>query len=162
LLRATLDTSTAQEVTLQHELDVLSHYIAIQRARFRDGLEVMIDSEPDALGAYMPHCMLLPIVENAIRHGIAPREASGKVWIRGRRQGDALHLHVQDDGVGIGRAPTALNSRGIGIGSTRARLKELYGSAGRFHIGQALPTGTLVTIELPFRTSARATELPPS
>ncbi|MDB4889322.1 MAG: hypothetical protein JWL61_1177 [Gemmatimonadetes bacterium] len=162
LLRATLDTGTAEEVTLQQELDVLSHYVAIQQTRFPDGLEVMIESEPDALEAYMPHCMLLPLVENAIRHGIAPREASGKVWIRGSRQGDALHLHVQDDGVGIGRAPMATNSRGIGIGNTRARLTQLYGSAGRFHIGQALPTGTLVTIELPFRTRAQAADLPPS
>ncbi len=162
LLRATLDTSTAQEVTLQHELDVLSHYLAIQRTRFPKGLEVMIESEPDALDAYIPHCMLLPIVENAIRHGIGPREASGKVWIRGSRQGDALHLDVQDDGVGIGRAPTAMDSRGIGIGSTRARLTQLYGSAGRFHIGQVLPTGTLVTIELPFHTQARGADLPPA
>jgi LytS/YehU family sensor histidine kinase len=159
LLHATLDTSTAHEVTLQHELDVLSHYVAIQRSRFHERLEVVIESEPDALAAYIPHCMLLPLVENAIRHGIAPRETSGKVWIRGIRQGDALHLHVQDDGVGIGRAPAATGSRGIGIGSTRARLMQLYGSAGRFHIGQALPTGTLVTIELPFRTEARATDL---
>jgi len=160
LLRATLDAGTAHEVTLQHELDVLAHYVAIQRSRFHERLEVMIESEPDALAAYIPHCMLLPIVENAIRHGIAPRDASGKVWIRGSRQGDALHLHVQDDGVGIGRAPAATGSRGIGIGSTRARLTQLYGSAGRFHIGQALPTGTLVTIELPFRTEARAPGLP--
>ncbi|MEO5818081.1 MAG: histidine kinase [Gemmatimonadaceae bacterium] len=162
LLRATLDANTAHEVTLQHELDVLSHYIAIQRSRFHARLEVMIESEPDALAAYIPHCMLLPIVENAIRHGIAPRDAAGTVWIRGIRHGDALHLHVQDDGVGIGRAPPATGSRGIGIGSTRARLTQLYGSAGRFHIGQVLPTGTLVTIELPFRTEARGSEVRPS
>jgi two-component system, LytTR family, sensor kinase len=160
LLRATLDAGTAQEVTLQHELDLLAHYVAIQRSRFRERLEVMIESEPDALAAYIPHCVLLPIVENAIRHGIAPRDAAGTVWIRGSRHGDALHLHVQDDGVGIGRAPAVTGSRGIGIGSTRARLTQLYGNAARFHIGQVLPTGTLVTIELPFHTEARAPELP--
>jgi sensor histidine kinase YesM len=162
LLRAALDTGSAREVTLQRELDVLAHYVAIQQTRFQDRLEVKIESDADALGAYMPHCILLPIVENAIRHGIAPREAPGKVLIRGRRDGDALHLDVLDDGVGIGRAPTATGSRGIGIGSTRARLTQLYGSAARFHIGQVLPTGTLVTIELPFHTEERASDLPAS
>ncbi|MEO8335378.1 MAG: histidine kinase [bacterium] len=152
LLRGALDADSAHEVTLQRELDLLSHYIAIQQSRFNELLEVVIESEPDALSAYMPHCILLPLVENAIRHGISPRATRGKVWIRGVRRGDSLHLHVQDDGVGIGRAPVATGSRGIGIGSTRARLTQLYGSAANFTIGQAQPTGTLVTIELPFRT----------
>jgi len=158
LLRAALDAGAAREVTLQRELDLLAHYLAIQHTRFQDRLEVTIESEPGALAAYVPDCVLLPIVENAIRHGIAPREAPGRVWIRAKRQGGALHLHVQDDGVGIGRAPAA-TGRGIGIGSTRARLTQLYGSAARFHIGQAVPTGTLVTIELPFHTEEQATAL---
>lgn len=158
LLRVALDTGSAREVTLQRELELLEHYIAIQRTRFQDQLEVTIESDADALTAYMPHCILLPLVENAIRHGIAPREAPGKVWVRGKRQGDALHLHIQDDGVGIGRAPVAAGGKGIGIGSTRARLTQLYGNSASFTIGQVRPTGTLVTIELPFHTDAQPSD----
>ncbi len=159
LLRVALDASSAREATLERELAVLEHYVAIQRTLFKERLEVVVESEPDALTAYMPHCILLPLVENAIRHGIASRETPGKVWIRSSRHGDVLHLHVQDDGVGIGRAPAETNGRGIGIGSTRARLNQLYGGSASFTIGQVLPTGTLVTIELPFRTDAKTGEL---
>jgi LytS/YehU family sensor histidine kinase len=162
LLRAALDVSGAREVTLARELELLEHYVAIQRARFQERLEVVIESEPEALAAYMPHCMLLPIVENAIRHGIGPRETHGKVSIRGTRRGDVLHLDVRDDGVGIGRAPAATNGRGVGIGSTRARLTQLYGNQASFTIGQVVPTGTLVTIELPFHTDATASDIPAS
>ncbi|MEP6729290.1 MAG: histidine kinase [bacterium] len=156
LLRAALDVDNSREVTLQREIDMLSHYLAIQRARFEERLNVMLEVEPEVLPAYMPHLILLPIVDNAIRHGIASRQTPGSVWIRGRRKGDMLQLDVQDDGVGIGRAPAAKDGHGIGISSTRTRLRQLYGDAARFHIGQGRPDGTIVTIELPFHTETRS------
>jgi LytS/YehU family sensor histidine kinase len=155
LLRAALDASPGREVMLEREIELLSHFIAIQRARFEERLTVSVEMEAAARTAYVPHLILLPIVENAIRHGIAPREAPGSVWIKGSRQGDTLRLLVQDDGVGRG-APSSNGGHGLGIRSTRTRLAALYGGAAQLRIDDTLPTGTLVTIEVPFHIEALA------
>jgi two-component system, LytTR family, sensor kinase len=150
LLRAALEAQPGREVTLANELELLERYTAIQHARFSDRLSVSIDAAPGVLSAYVPPMILQPIVENAIRHGIAPREASGTLTIEAARHGGMLRLVVRDDGIGFGRAPTSTRGKGLGISGTRERLAHLYGAQFRFDVAAATPTGTVVTIELPF------------
>ena len=153
LLRAALGAEPGREVTLARELELLGRYVAIQQARFQDRLRVSVEADHETLRAVVPHLVLQPLVENAIRHGIAPRESGGAVWVRARRDGDVLRLLVQDDGVGYGRAPASQGS-GFGLSGTRARLAHLYGERGVLRVDGDLPNGTLVTVELPFHTSA--------
>jgi LytS/YehU family sensor histidine kinase len=143
-------------VTLARELELLERYVAIQQARFSDRLRVSVRAAPDTLAASVPHMLLQPLVENAIRHGIAPREAPGAVTVEATRRGDRLRLVVRDDGVGFGRAPEGAGGRGVGLGlaGTRARLAHLYGDRCALEIADAAPTGTVVTVEIPFRTEA--------
>jgi two-component system LytT family sensor kinase len=150
LLRAALDAEPGREVTLADELALLERYTAIQQARFSDRLRVTVSAAPDTLAAYVPHMILQPLVENAIRHGIGPREAPGRLVVEAARQDGVLRLIVRDDGVGFGRTPASTAGKGLGISSTRERLSHLYGSGFSFDIAPAAPRGTVVTIDLPF------------
>jgi signal transduction histidine kinase len=157
LLRLSLRSAPEPEVPLERELEVLEHYIGIQRVRFKDRLTVTFDVEPAARRALVPNLILQPLVENAIRHGIAPRAAPGRVAIAAHRAGppgaapDRLELRVRDDGVG---APCGVRE-GIGLGNARARLRSLYGSAHHFEAGSPPGGGFLVTIGIPLRLRAR-------
>lgn len=154
LLRAALTHETTREVSLAAELRLLDQYVAIQRARFSDRLSFFIDADPDALGGYLPQMLLQPLVENAIHHGIGPREAPGVVRLRAQRDASTLRLIVEDDGVGFGSAPPSLGGSGLGLRSTRERLAHFYGDAFGFDIRGAADRGTVVTIHLPFHTGA--------
>jgi len=151
LLRASLSNASAQELPLAHELDVLGHYLEIQRIRFQDRLTVTLDIDPDARGALVPNLLLQPLVENAIRHGITPRAAPGRVWITVARQDATLAIDVEDDGVG--ENPARPHSDGVGLGNTRARLRALYGPAHRFEAGSRADGrgGFAVRMAIPFR-----------
>lgn len=152
LLRAALRGDVLREVTLAGELQLLDQYVAIQRARFRDRLLFSVDASPEALGAYVPQMILQPIVENAIHHGIGPREGPGIVTLSATRHRSMLRVVVRDDGVGFGSAPASLKGSGLGLSSTRARLEHLYGAGCAFDISAAPIGGTVVTIDLPFHT----------
>jgi two-component system, LytTR family, sensor kinase len=156
LLRAALDATPGREITLARELQLIEQYAAIQQARFSDRLRVSVNAAPDVLPAFVPPMILQPIVENAIRHGIAPREAPGAVAIEAARHDGMLRLTVRDDGVGFGRAPASSSGQGLGLGGTRERLGHLYGERFSLDIAPSTPTGTIVTIDLPFHTEARA------
>lgn len=154
LLRAALSTEAGREVTLAEELRLLDQYMAIQGARFSDRLTFAVDAAPETLAGYVPQMILQPMVENAVRHGIGPREAPGTVRVEASRLDGRLRLVVRDDGVGYGNAPPALHGSGVGLRSTRARLEHLYGAAAAFDIRAASPGGgTVVTIEIPFHTA---------
>jgi glucose-6-phosphate-specific signal transduction histidine kinase len=151
LLRAALNAETGRQVTLGAELRLLEQYMAIQRTRFSDRLTFSVHATPEALTAYVPQMILQPIVENAVRHGIGPREAAGTIGVEAARDGGKLRLVVRDDGIGYGRAPAALHGNGVGLRATRARLTHLYGDDCAFDIRAATP-GTIVTIDIPFRS----------
>ena len=153
LLRMSLDHDERHQVSLDHELEFLNRYLAIEQIRFRDRLEVEIDVEPECLAAQVPRLILQPLVENSIRHGIAMRSAAGRVAIRGRRAGDRLTLVVWDDGPGIPDG-TALRE-GIGLTNTRARLDQFYGGDHRFELRNAAAGGLEVHLEIPFEEQAR-------
>src|SRR4029079_14035107 len=120
-LRLTLDNSGAHEVTLQKELEFLKCYLEIETIRFQDRLTVNMEVEPQALDARVPNLILQPIVENAIKHGIAPRAAPGRIDIRVRRASNLLEIEVEDNGRGM-RANGKSGKRikeGVGLSNTR-------------------------------------------
>lgn len=146
-LRRTLADSREQEVPLGRELEDVRSYLAIEKIRFGDRLTFSIDAQPDLLVGRVPALLLQPLVENAIRHGIAPRAAAGQVDISVKRNGDMLGIVVRDDGVGLREDPPP---EGLGLSNCRARLAELHGDAASLRI--VAGTGTTVEIELPWRT----------
>jgi two-component system LytT family sensor kinase len=149
LLRLTLENIGVQEVPLAQELEFLERYLDIERTRFSDRLVVRIDVAPETLDASTPYLILQPLVENAIRHGIAARSLPGCVTVRAERDGEMLVLEVKDDGPGIPAASASNN--GIGISSTRARLEKLYGDGHVFELNNAAEGGLAVKLAFPFR-----------
>jgi LytS/YehU family sensor histidine kinase len=153
-LRLTLENAGTQEVSLQEELEFLTCYLEIERIRFQDRLVVRIEADPASLDARLPNLILQPIVENAIRHGIAPRTGQGLIEVRARCQDGLLQVHVSDNGPGL---PTNGNSsgvlrEGVGLANTQARLQQLYGSAHRLDMENAPTGGLTVILEIPFKT----------
>jgi two-component system, LytTR family, sensor kinase len=155
LLRRALELGAAQEIPLATELDLLSRYLDIQKARFGDRLQVRIAVEDGALDASVPVLLLQPLVENAIRHGLAERIASGRIDVEARRAGDTLVVTVTDDGPG---APEeAVNGRErLGLGNTRARLETLYGASHRLDLTNAPDRGARVSLAIPYRSAQAA------
>jgi signal transduction histidine kinase len=155
LLRRTLGAAGAQEVPLAQELDFVGRYLEIQQARFGGRLAVALDIEPGTLEARVPALVLQPLVENAIRHGVAPRPAGGRVEVRARRRDDALHLEVRDDGPGLPPPGADGRPEGVGLANTRARLRHLYGPGHRLELSDG-GAGVVVTLAIPFRTGESA------
>jgi two-component system LytT family sensor kinase len=151
LLRHSLENTGAQEVSLKEELEFLESYLEIEQTRFQDRLTVRMDVDPMALDACVPNLILQPLVENAIRHGIAPRAAVGLIEIRARRQNGMVQLQVCDNGSGLALASPEGLTKGIGLSNTRARLEQLYGSAHSFELKSTDGGGLTVTVAIPFR-----------
>ncbi len=167
-LRLTLDSAAHQEVPLRQEIEFLNCYLEIERIRFQDRLTTRLEVDPQVLNCRVPNLILQPIVENAIRHGVAPRSAPGHVEVRAYRAGSSLRLEVRDNGRGLppeGSASVHITQSGGGVGlaNTRARLQQLYGGSYRFDIANAPTGGALVTLEIPLQgppdTRGRATSL---
>jgi signal transduction histidine kinase len=150
LLRRTLELGSAQEIPLGRELDLVSRYLEIQKARFGDRLQVHISIAPGAENAAVPALLLQPLVENAIRHGLAARLDAGRIDIEARADGRTLTLVVTDDG--SGSEETIAGPERVGLGNTRARLEALYGDRCRLVLDRADGRGARVTIEIPQRT----------
>jgi two-component system, LytTR family, sensor kinase len=148
LLRRTLDLGSLQAIALAEEIDLVSRYLDIQRTRFGDRLRVRIDVDPAAQDARVPPLLLQPIVENAIRHGLAARLDAGRIEIDAHVAGDTLRLVVTDDGSGDAGEVIAGPER-LGLGNTRARLEALYGGRARLELTPVAGRGARVTIEIP-------------
>ncbi|HVN09003.1 MAG TPA: histidine kinase [Patescibacteria group bacterium] len=150
LLRCVLEDVEAQEVSLRRELEYLKLYLSIEQVRFADRLRVDIAADPAVLCAAVPQMGLQPIVENAIRHGLAKHEAAGRIAIRAARANGRVELTVSDDGPGFGALLPA-ELPGIGLSNTRARLRQLYGDAAELTLRNGEHGGAVVTISLPYR-----------
>ena len=153
LLRASLESVGVQEVSLKQELEFLERYLEIEQTRFRDRLTVEMQIEPETLDARVPNLILQPLVENAIRHGIAPRSAPGHIEIHARRENGTLNLEVCDNGRGLILDGDAKLKEGLGLSNTRARLEQLYGPAHRFDLESRQGGGLIVSLSIPFSES---------
>lgn len=151
LLRASLDNAATHEVSLREEIEFLNNYLQIEQTRFQDRLTVRMNIDPTILNASVPNLILQPLVENAIRHGIAPRAQPGIIDISAARENGMMRLTVCDNGPGLGaRSPSEL-TKGIGLANTQARLEQLYGPNQAFKLRSADTGGMEVTILIPLR-----------
>jgi two-component system, LytTR family, sensor kinase len=157
LLRMTLHKSGIQEISLKEELEVLQKYVEIERTRFGNRLNVEMHVQPETLDAQVPSLVLQPLVENAIRHGIAPNARPGWIAVHSSREGDELVLQVLDSGDGLPPDRLMALNRGVGLDNTRARLSHLYRDRFEFTFSN-LERGFCVAIRIPFAVEAPATE----
>ena len=154
LFRVSLENSDNQEIPLSRELELLRCYLAIEQRRFGERLQIERDVDPRILDALVPTLILQPIVENAIRHGIEPQAAVGKIAVRVLRNDNRIKLSVSDNGkkpVDFSLVENKSGRRGIGLANTQARLQQLYGKEQSLSIGQGELGGWTVEITLPFR-----------
>ncbi|WP_235186607.1 sensor histidine kinase [Dyella japonica] len=150
-LRLTLEERHAQQVPLSREMEFLSCYLGIQQVRFQDRLTTHLDVSIDTVRALVPNMILQPLVENALRHGLLDKAERGTLHIMTRREGDALLLRVDDDGIGL---PTEGAKEGIGLGNTRTRLDMLFGKEATVALERKAEGGTRVELRFPFRECA--------
>ena len=148
LLRQVLETDRPQLVSLAGDLKFVERYLAIEQVRFSDRLRVEWDVEDDARPVLVPDLILQPLVENAIRHGVAKRAEAGVIHISARLAGEFLELVIRDDGAGVG--PEA-EREGIGLSNTKERLRVLYGAAASVTISTPPGGGTEVRLRIPTR-----------
>jgi sensor histidine kinase YesM len=142
-----LESNGAQEVTLSQELEMLDHYLEIEQIRFGERLTAARNISPELLDTLVPNLILQPIVENAIRYGIAPRKSGGSVEIAAVKVGDRIQITICDDGPGLPERA----KEGVGLSNTRARLKQLYGTNQSFAYANRPKGGVCVTLEFPSR-----------
>ncbi len=150
MLRRVMRTDRPQEVPLADELEFVRQYLAIEQVRFSDRLRPEFDVAPALLAAAVPEFVLQPLVENAVRHGLAQRVGATRLGIAARREGDELVLTVTDDGPGPGAAP-AVRAEGVGLSNTRERLRTLYGDRARLELAATPEGGAAATVRLPHR-----------
>jgi signal transduction histidine kinase len=145
LLRLTLERELAHEVPLDRELELLDLYLDIERTRFSDRLDVRMDVEPAARDALVPAFVLQPLVENAVRHGIARGAEPGRITIGAWVKGASLAIEIADTGPGI----ASNGAEGVGLRNTRERLSRLYGPAAALRLDRGVEGGTVATLTLP-------------
>ncbi len=150
LLRMALAAGAEQEIPLRAELDFIGRYLAIEQIRFADSLTIQLDAAPDTLDAFVPNMLLQPLVENALRHGIAQQALGGRLEIRAWREEDELCLRVHDTGPGFPANLSRYSGEGIGLRNTRSRLEHLYPGN---HLLSLLnePGGAVAMIRFPLR-----------
>ena len=148
LLRFSLASEKAQEVTLKEEIEFLEKYVEIHKTLMRDRLNVRLNIDPETLDAAVPNMILQPLVENAIKHGISPRPDGGTIEVQARRLDGKLYVEIADDGLGM---PEQDVDGGVGLINTRERLKLLYNDAHTFNLSSAPGRGVTVRISVPFR-----------
>ncbi|HSJ14068.1 MAG TPA: histidine kinase [Longimicrobiales bacterium] len=158
LLRATLEQGTDPEVPLEKELDLLSTYLEIERIRFGTRLDVDVSADRSARTALVPPMILQPLVENAVRHGVARHSGPGRVRVQAFAEGGDLVLCVTN--TGPGSPPDTANEPGpgggIGLANTQQRLAELYGSRAELGLVALAGGGAIATIRLPLRRESEA------
>jgi len=150
LLRLSLEKLEVQEVTLRQELEFLNKYVEIEQIRFHDRLKIQMNVASQTLDATVPNMILQPLVENAIRHGIAPISQGGTVTIETVRRDDDLWITVSDNGVGLGDIDISAIPEGVGIKNTKSLTKHPYGDNHSFRISSEPDGGFRLDLSIPF------------
>lgn len=145
ILRINLDSSNRQTVPLRKEMELLGLYLDIEKERFGDRLEIDIDVSEEILDCEVPHFILQPLVENALKHGLSATESGGRIGISGTREGDIVTLQVRDNGRGLDGEP----EYGVGLTNTRERLRKLYGEKSYLRVSGIEGGGTLAELSVP-------------
>jgi two-component system, LytTR family, sensor kinase len=153
LLRLAIDTAATPEVRLIDEIEFVKRYLEIERMRFGDRLDVSVDLSVETYDAMVPNMLLQPLVENAVRHGVAPHPGPGRVEITAARDGQRLGIVVRDTGAGISAKTPNEERSGVGLRTTRERLEKLYGTAQELALVN-VPGGFETRVMLPFRRHA--------
>jgi two-component system, LytTR family, sensor kinase len=156
LLRMSLEKNESQVATLSREIEFLDVYLEIEKTRFADKLRVMFEIAPECLDAQVPHLLLQPLVENAVRHGISRRSSPGEIRIGAKQESGKLHVWVCDDGPGFLEPHNDRLNRGHGLRLTRERLLAMYGSEQTCEIGNAPGSGAEVHLRMPYCTAPQA------
>jgi two-component system, LytTR family, sensor kinase len=154
MLRMSLEGDDGQITTLSRELEFVSIYLDIEKMRFGERLHVTFDIADNTLDAEIPHLLLQPLVENAVRHGVARMApAQGEICLSCRQRGNSLIVSIADNGPGWGNRDTSRLGNGLGLRATRERLQTLYGSTQIFSITSLPREGTQVSIMIPFHAT---------
>ncbi|MEW5982831.1 MAG: histidine kinase [Acidobacteriota bacterium] len=140
-------------VTLREELGSVDEYLDIEVIRFGSQLQVEKEVSPETLDLTVPSMILQPLVENSIKHGLAPKVGGGRIVIRSHRENGQAVIEVDDDGLGMSpdRLET-IRSAGIGISNVDERLRVIYGDSCRLKITSTPGVGTVARIEIPALT----------
>jgi signal transduction histidine kinase len=152
LLRASMPTMREANSTglreLRREMEVVRPYLEILKVRMEERLQVEIDVPEGLLSAEFPPMMIQSLVENAIKHGLEPKAEGGALKVKAEIRHGKLCVTVADTGLGFGKAATA--GTGVGLANIRERLQLLYGSKASVTITENQPSGTVVTITVPY------------
>jgi two-component system LytT family sensor kinase len=154
LLRMALRGAGAPELPLAREIALLERYVDVMRFRFGSDLRLAVAVAADARDAVVPQLLLQPLVENAILHGFVGH--GGEVRVSAERRGDMLRCTVSDNGRGLGPGPLV---EGIGLASTRGRLRALYGERHHFELAANPTGGVSATVTVPYRVHGEASEV---
>ena len=158
-LRYTLVNEPSGEVTLSQEVETLKLYLEIEKMRFEERLRAEFDIDPAAARACLPSLLLQPLVENAIKYAVTPKEEGAEIAVAARLAGDRVQITVSDTGPGLNDSPQAPTySTGVGLANIRDRLAQAYGLDHRFEIQPTAAGGFGVIIEIPFRTAQQPKE----
>jgi hypothetical protein len=160
-LRRSLQEIGLQKVKLKQEVEFVNLYLEIQQMRFSNRLTFLWELDDAVLEHEVPHLILQPLVENAIKHGLEPKVGPGTVWIKASRTSAYLCLSVMDDGLGLRSRGRAAHGSGVGLSNTRKRLQHLYRDAAIFEYGARAGGGFQVLIQLPLEASDRFRSGPP-
>jgi two-component system, LytTR family, sensor kinase len=160
ILRRLLNSSEAF-APLREEFEFIDNYLDIEVVRFgRDKLRVVKELDPASLDVVVPSMLLQPLIENSIKHGLAPKIEGGSIYLRSRLTDSRLIIEVEDDGVGMGGAQleesSSWSGMGIGMANISERLQVLYGDTARMTIDSHEGKGTLIRIRLPLVEAASA------
>jgi two-component system LytT family sensor kinase len=150
LLRMSLESTGTQITTLRREVEFLNCYLEIEKVRFAERLSVTVDISPEALDASVPHLLLQPLVDNAVKHGIAKLPDGGEIRIAARRQAEQLRIEISDNGPGLSNKGALPSSR-LGLRITRERLESLYGVDHSLELVSLPEGGTMARVCIPFR-----------
>jgi len=155
-LRYSLDNDPMQKITLEQELQALQLYLDIEKVRFEERLSLEVDIEEAAKDALIPSLLLQPLVENAIKYGIARAEGGGHLKISAKVFAGDLLMEVSDDGPGCELVDNNIpDAKGVGLRNTRERLATLYGSEHSIKLSQTDPHGLTICIRIPFMPKNR-------